>query len=189
MAKVLNQQFFQRPAIEVAKNLLGKVLVRKYRRRKIFLIINETEAYIGPQDLASHASKGKTKRTAAMFESGGVFYIYLIYGMYLMTNIVTDKENYPAAVLLRGGLSLDGKQITGPGRLSKFLKINKNFYGLKASPANNLWFEDWNIKPEKIFARKRVGVEYAKEWKDKPYNFLAKKFLAFKKPSIFPQSK
>lgn len=189
MEKVLGQNFFNQSAIKVAKGLLGKILVRKYRNYKIFLIINETEAYVGPLDLASHASRGKTKRTAAMFEAGGRFYIYLIYGMHLMTNIVTGKKNYPAAVLIRGGLSLDEKQIIGPGRVSKFLKINKNFYGLGAKPKNNLWFEDWGIKPEKIFARKRIGVEYAKEWKDKLYNFSAKNFRAFKKPSILPQSK
>ncbi len=89
--------------------------------------ITEVEAYDGEQDLACHASKGKTPRTAVMYEPGGVWYVYLVYGMYHMLNIVTRSAGYPAAVLIRGTSG-----ISGPGRLTKHLQIDRTLTGMKA---------------------------------------------------------
>src|SRR6185436_20546414 len=120
MKKVLARKFFERNALTVARELLGKYLVRKVGQKTVAYKITEVEAYIGPHDLASHASKGRTKRTEVMFGHPGHWYVYLIYGMYEMLNIVTDKFNYPSAVLIRG---VEG--VSGPGRLTKTLKITR----------------------------------------------------------------
>lgn len=178
---MINQNFFNQPTLKVAKNLLGKILIRKIGNKKIRLIITEVEAYDGPRDKASHASKGKTERNKIMFEKAGCFYVYFTYGMHYMLNIVTGPKNYPAAVLIRAGVltyKLNNlqtyKPITGPARLTKFLKINKKFNGLKAMPKNNLWLENSGIKVKssQIIAKKRVGVDYAgKIWANKKYNF------------------
>ncbi|MDP2860437.1 MAG: DNA-3-methyladenine glycosylase, partial [bacterium] len=98
----LSRKFFVRPTLMVAKDLLGKILVRKTGRKITRVMIIETEAYCGPKDLASHASRGRTKRTEIMFGPAGHAYIYLIYGMYHCLNVVTEAEGYPAAVLIRG---------------------------------------------------------------------------------------
>src|SRR3989344_4986750 len=92
----LGRKFFERSTLWVAKSILGKKLVRIYRGRRVEGIITETEAYVGPEDRASHASRGKTKRTEAMFGEAGTVYVYLIYGMHYCLNIVTDKKEYPA---------------------------------------------------------------------------------------------
>ena len=171
--KVLTQSFFRRPVLKVAPNLLGKYLVRKMSNGKIVrLLITEVEAYDGPNDLANHASKGKTDRTKIMFETGGVWYVYLIYGMYHMLNVVTGDPNYPATVLIRGT-----KEVSGPGRLTKYLKIDKKLNGKTSAKASGLWFEESNIKiPKKDIQRlPRVGVDYAKEWVDKPWRFVWKR--------------
>ena len=123
--------------MKVAKELLGKFLVRRIGRREIAGMIMEVEAYIGPYDKASHASRGKTERTKVMFGKPGHWYVYLIYGMYYCLNIVTEKENYPAAILIRsvlvegpaspkGGRALQ-RGVYGPGRVSKCFKIDKRF--------------------------------------------------------------
>lgn len=197
---MLNQNFFSKPAPLIAKALLGKCLVRKIGNKKIRLVIAETEAYDGPKDKASHASRGKTERNKTMFEQAGCFYIYFTYGMHYMLNIVTGPKNYPAAVLIRGGIVCNSNHlplvachmphfINGPAKLTKFLKISKKFNGLKSIPKNKLWFEDCGInldfvkeleirpkapknKKFKVIAKKRVGVEYAgKTWANKKYNF------------------
>ena len=177
--KVLTQKFFNQPTLKVAKNLLGKFLVCQYRRKEIILMtphlqaseglmITEVEAYDGPNDKASHASRGKTKRNKIMFGPPGYWYIYFTYGMHWMLNIVTGPENYPAAVLIRGT-----KQIKGPARITKHLKINKRFNGLLANKKTGLWIEDREvkIKSDQIISGKRIGVEYAGKWAGKPYRF------------------
>ncbi|HTW96464.1 MAG TPA: DNA-3-methyladenine glycosylase, partial [Candidatus Methylomirabilis sp.] len=100
--KILKEKFFTRPTLLVARDLLGKFLVRKIGKKEVAVMITEVEAYDGPKDLASHASRGMTDRNAIMFGAGGYFYVYLCYGMYEMLNIVTGPKNYPAAILLRG---------------------------------------------------------------------------------------
>ncbi len=172
MRKILNKSFFDRNSLLVAEDLLGKYLVRKINGKKIALLINEVEAYDGFLDKASHAHKGKTERTKTMFGSSGIFYIYLVYGMYNMLNIVTDKKDYPAAVLIRGA-----GDINGPGKLTKFLEIDRNFNEKKALPKSDLWFEDREVAITKKDIKKipRIGVDYAGlKWSQKPYRFLIK---------------
>lgn len=169
MRKLLAQHFFNRPALKAAKDLIGKYLVRRYKDKTNAYMIKEVEAYVGPHDKASHASRGKTKRTEIMFGEAGNFYIYLIYGMYWMLNVVTDKNDYPSAILIRG---LEG--ISGPGRLTKALKIGKKLNGKEAVPQNGLWFEDRGIRiPKRQIKRTpRIGVSYAGKWAEKPYRFV-----------------
>lgn len=167
----------------VAKDMLGKYLVRRYRGRTIALMITETEAYDGPHDKASHASRGKTPRNGIMFGEAGRFYVYFTYGIHWMLNVVTGREEYPAAVLLRAGRArcqMSGvkcqekfKIVNGPARLTKYLKIDKRFNGKPAERRTGLWFEDRGvkIKPRQIKCGPRVGVDYAGMWAKKPYNF------------------
>ncbi len=172
MRRVLNQRFFDRDTKIVAKELLGKFIVRKIEGREISAMITETEAYDGPNDLASHASKGRTKRTEVMFGHPGYFYIYLCYGMYYMLNVVTGKKDYPAAVLIRG---IIGKN--GPGKLTKFLKIDKRFNFKITAKKSNLWFEDRGVRIQKnkIISTPRIGVDYAGLiWSLKKFRFLIK---------------
>ena len=107
--KRLDCKFFERPTVKVARELLGKFLVRKIGNRIIKARIIETEAYCGIKDLACHASKGLTERTKVMFGPAGFSYVYMIYGMYHCLNIVTEKEGNPAAVLIRAAEILNPK--------------------------------------------------------------------------------
>lgn len=159
----------------MAQNLLGKFLVRKVGNKKMSFMITEVEAYDGPYDKASHAYRGKTARNEPMFGEAGMWYIYFVYGMYFMLNIVTGKKDYPAAVLIRG---VEG--INGPGRLTKILKIDKKFNGKPAIPKTGLWIESASagggrkgikIKKSQIKRSPRIGVHYAGEWALKHYRF------------------
>lgn len=170
MKKVLSDKFFARPAPVVAEDLLGKFLVRKVNGKEISSMIIETEAYEGVEDLASHASKGRTARTEVMFGPPGHIYIYLIYGMYFMLNIVTGKKEEPSAVLIRGT-----EEFSGPGKLTKGTLINKELNTLTASPKTGLWFEDRGVKIDKkeIETTPRIGVSYAgRIWAKKPWRFV-----------------
>lgn len=169
---VLTKDFFSRSAPIVAEDLIGKFLVRKIKGKTIASMITETEGYEGHDDLASHASKGKTARTEVMFGEPGVFYIYLIYGMYSMLNVVTGEKDHPSAVLIRGTES-----VSGPGRLTKHLDIGKKFNTLPAEVQTGLWFEDrgFEVEKGKIISGPRIGVEYAGPvWSIKPWRFLYK---------------
>lgn len=119
--KRLEQSFFKRDVLHVAPELLGKYLIRNGNDQPERFMITEVEAYKGVDDLACHASKGRTARTEIMYASGGFIYVYLIYGMYWMLNFVTGKKNEPQAALIRG---VD--RISGPGRLTKILNIDKS---------------------------------------------------------------
>lgn len=169
MRKVLNQRFFNRPTLMVAKDLLGKYLVRKWRGKIIARMITEVEAYNGPNDLASHASRGITARNKIMFGPAGHLYIYFTYGMHWMLNIVTGKKGYPAAVLIRG---VEG--ISGPARVTKFFKIGKSLNNKKASRVTGLWIEDrgTRILRSHIKCSARIGVAHAGQiWSKKLYRF------------------
>lgn len=134
------------------------------------VMVIETEAYDGHKDKASHASRGETPRNTPMFGEAGRFYVYLVYGMHEMLNIVTGPKGYPAAVLIRGVI-----EATGPGKLTKHLKIKRTMNGKKAIPASGLWFEDRGVKIDKKNVKRtpRVGVSYAgKKWALKPYRFV-----------------
>ncbi len=192
MPKILPQKFFDQPTLAAAKSLLGKYLVRRYRGnpspdkatkgKDIALMITEVEAYDGPHDTASHASRGETPRTKIMFGEAGRFYVYFTYGMHWMLNVVTGAKGYPAAILLRGGMVKmrhgTWKEVRGPARLTKYLKIDKKLDGNLADRRTGLWFEDRGkiIKPSRIVRGKRIGVKYAgKIWANKLYNFQIKK--------------
>ena len=133
--KKLKRIFYGQPTLDVAKNLLGKYLIHESGNKIYAGKIVETEAYVGPKDLASHASRGRTPRTELMFGEAGHGYIYLIYGMYYCFNVVTEKENYPAAVLIRALEPAEGfkekkeKLLNGPGKLCREMKIDKNLNG------------------------------------------------------------
>jgi len=169
-----SRNFESRATVRLARGLIGKVLVRRIGRKEIRAIVTETEAYHGLKDMASHAAKGKTKRNAPMWGAAGYWYVYFVYGNHWMLNMVTGPEEYPAAVLIRGIESEDGKKINGPGRVTKFLKINKGFNGMRADKKTGLWIEEVNIKikPSRIKATARVGVDYAGEkWAGKKWRF------------------
>ena len=164
----LKRNFYTRKALEVAPNLLGKTLVRKFSNKTIKYIITETEAYCGEEDLACHASKGKTPRTKVMYEKGGVVYVYLVYGMYWMLNIVMGKKDYPEAVLIR---CLEN--VEGPGKVGKILKLDKSFYGEDLTKSRRIWVEEPAVK-ENFTIKKatRIGVDYAGKWANKPWRFI-----------------
>lgn len=163
----LRPDFFAKDTLWVARNLLGKYLCRKLPSGKVVsAMITETEAYRGFKDKASHAHKGRTKRTEVMFGEPATIYVYLIYGIYHCLNIVTEKNNYPAAVLIRG---VQG--VNGPGRVCRHFKIDRGLNGKKLG--NELWIEDRpdNISGFKIHASRRVGVEYAGDSKNRLWRF------------------
>lgn len=172
MRKVLSKTFFERNTRSISRDLLGKFLVRKKGRRTVSAMIIEVEAYDGPYDKASHASRGRTARTSVMFGPPGYWYVYLVYGMHYCLNIVTGPKDYPAAVLIRGV-----ENISGPGRVCRYFGIDRRFSGKKANRAAAPWIEDRGVRiPKSAIGRgKRIGVEYAGRWKDKPWRFYIKK--------------
>ncbi len=167
-SKMLSPEFFARPTRRVARELLGKYLVRRTDGVTVAYMITEVEAYDGPHDKASHASKGRTARTAVMFGPAGHWYVYLCYGMHWMLNIVTGQEDYPAAVLIRG---VEG--YVGPGRVTKALGVDRTQNTLSATRASGLWIEDRGVQVprRRIATAPRIGVAYAKEWADKPWRY------------------
>jgi DNA-3-methyladenine glycosylase len=169
----LPQAFYARPALELAAALLGKILVRRVggipRRARIV----ETEAYCGVKDLASHSSKGRTARTEVMFGPAGRAYVYFIYGMHEMFNIVGGSVGDPQAVLVRGAEALDGweAELTGPGKLARAFRITRNDNGMDLSGDDLFIVDDPQYQP-RIVRTKRIGVDYAKRWKDRLLRFI-----------------
>lgn len=170
--KVLPRTYFNRPTVTVARSLVGKYLVRAIEGRILAGKIVEVEAYVGPKDKACHASKGRTLRTDVMFGPAGVAYVYLIYGMYHCLNVVTEREEFPSAVLIRA-IEIDGELIDGPGRLCRALEIDRGLNRADLTEGESLWFEDRGIliKRGDVGAHPRVGVDYAGEWARKPWRF------------------
>jgi DNA-3-methyladenine glycosylase len=171
--RALPPAFFARPADEVALALLGKSLVRRRGRRLEAWRITETEAYVGPEDLASHAARGRTARTEVMFGPAGRFYVYFIYGMYWMLNVVTGDVGHPAAVLIRGA-----GEVEGPGRLTRALAITGALNGKPSTERTGLWIADPGDPPpaRAILRTPRIGVDYAGPlWSAKPYRFVLTK--------------
>ncbi len=169
MRKKLARLFYARSGPVVARELLGKYLVRRTARGVYAARIVETEAYHGQNDQASHASKGKTNRTAIMFGPPGYAYVYLIYGMYHCLNVVTSADGVPSAVLIRG---LDDPACSGPGKLCRELKIKKTHNGLDLVTSGELWIEDRGERPKAVHRTSRIGVDYAGAWKDKKWRFV-----------------
>jgi len=170
----LKKDFFLQPTLKVAQQLIGQLLVVKQKNNFQLALIKETEAYIGTKDKACHAAKGKTKRNEVMFGPPGRLYIYLVYGLHYMLNIVTEKKGFPAAVLIRSLQPLLGikNKVNGPGKLTKELKINKSFNGIDTSSQKaKIYLKNIGLKP-KIISKKRVGIDYAGQWADKKWRFL-----------------
>ena len=168
--RTIDIDFFNRPTLEAAEACIGMLLCRELEGGYIVRhMITEVEAYDGPEDKACHANKGLTPRTEVMFGPAGHWYVYLCYGVHWMLNIVTGPEDYPAALLIRGT-----QKVSGPGRLTKALDINKSLNTLPASRTAKLWFEhNPDVSDLKIKRTPRIGIDYAGEvWAKKDYRFL-----------------
>lgn len=166
----LSKDFYRRDVLEVAYELPGKILVigagdGSHKRFRIA----EVEAYRGTDDKACHAFKGRTRRTEIMYHEGGCLYMYLVYGMYWMLNIVTGEKNDPQAALIRG---LD--ICSGPGKLTKYLGIDGSYYGEDLEISKRIWLEDDRTTPI-VMTGKRIGIDYAGEyWKNRPWRYYVR---------------
>lgn len=179
----LPQAFYQPKALTVAPKLLGKVLIRRFESgQEISAVITETEAYCGETDLASHARFGKTKRTAIMYGPPGFTYMYLIYGIYWMLNIVVATKGDPQAVLIRGlrllnpssNISHPSSNLNGPGKLTRALNLDKSFNGEDLVNSQRLWLKDVGIIVGSNHIKKtpRIGIDYAGAYAQKPWRFV-----------------
>lgn len=169
MSRRIDRDFFDRDCLEVAPDLVGKILVHRLpdgtelRER-----IAETEAYRGEEDKGCHASKGRTNRTELLYGESGRIYIYLCYGMHWLINVTTGGEGNPQAVLFRAG-----DVHNGPAKLTKYLELNKACNGSKLYGNDEIWVEDDGCAPE-IKTAPRVGIDYAGEyWRDIEWRFIA----------------
>ena len=176
----LSLEFYERPALAVARELLGQRLVYAQPgvKRRVARIV-ETEAYIGPEDLAAHSSKGKTARTRVLFGPAGRSYVYFVYGMHDCFNVVADQEGIGAAVLVRGVELLQGFDPSargdGPARLTRAFGITGAQNDLSLIRGSPLWLEAAAPVPDaKVATGPRIGVDYAKEWAKKPFRFWVK---------------
>ena len=155
--KKLDYDFFYRPCLTVARELVGKVLVRNIDGRQLRLRITETESYCGEEDTACHAHKGRTKRTEVLYAEAGTIYVYLCYGIHWLLNIVTGEKEQPEAVLIRACA-----EANGPGKLTKALCITGELNRKSITGQDELWLEDDGYRCE-IALDKRVGIGYATE--------------------------
>ncbi len=190
---ILSRLFYYQPTLKLARQLLGKFLLRRTKEGLYVGKIVETEAYLGMKDLACHASKGKTERNKMMFGPPGQAYIYFIYGMHHCLNIVTGKKENPCAVLIRAlepiklvsvetrHCLVSTKLLNGPAKLCREFKIDKKLNGWDLCLGKRLWLEDntdainrVSTDKIKIVQAKRIGVDYAGEWKNKPWRFYIK---------------
>jgi len=189
----LNRDFYLRDTLTVARDLLGKQLVHETRGCRLVGKIVETEAYTGPEDKACHAyGRRRTERTEAMYSIGGFAYIFIIYGMYCCFNVVTEQEDSPSAVLVRAVEPVEGAGhmaelrygtalhsltsrqkiglCNGPGKLCIAMDIRKSENGLDLC-GSTLYICDAQNKPFNIRTSPRINVDYAGEYKDKPWRF------------------
>ncbi|MBN8827351.1 MAG: DNA-3-methyladenine glycosylase [Sphingobacteriia bacterium] len=165
--KKLDRSFYEQDSLEVARSLLGKTLVfNNYKG-----IITETEAYMGFEDPASHAFRGRTKRTEIMFGEAGFSYVYLIYGMYYCLNFVTEKKDFPSAILIRGLLIYEPVKLLldGPGKICKLLGITKEQNGVDIINSENFYVADTGQTLE-YSVSSRIGI---KTGLDKMWRFVA----------------
>ncbi len=172
MSNILTQSYFTRPTLIVARSLIGKYLIRENGSGTIVGKIVEVEAYVGAEDKACHAWKGRTARTEVLFGPSGMSYVYLIYGMYHMLNVVTEQAEFPAAVLIRA-IEVDGELIDGPGKLCRELGIDRSLHQVDLTAGRSIWFEDrgQRVPRNQIGTFPRIGVEYAGLWARKPWRF------------------
>ena len=183
----LHREFYNRPTLTVARELLGARLVRILDGVKLVGLITETEAYIGETDLACHARAGRTPRTLPMYGPPGHAYVYFTYGNHWMLNAVTEREDFPAAVLIRAIQPIEGVEVMsarrkgrdtfGPGKLCQAMGITKSENMVDLTEANNsLWIEAGTFVPdESVTIGPRVGLNTVPEpWLSKPWRFLVK---------------
>lgn len=170
----IDMSLYQRPAKEAARRLIGTTIVRKIGSHVLRGRIVETEAYLGPIDLASHASKGRTKRTEVMFASPGHAYVYLIYGMYDMFNIVVGAVGDAHAVLIRAAEPLDGwtENLSGPGKLARGFRITRADNATNLCTSESLYLVQGDRKRRRILTTPRIGIDYALHWKDELLRFV-----------------
>ncbi len=186
--EILPERFYKRYVVDVARDLLGKRLVRMLDGQRISGIIIETEAYDGIQDLACHARVGKTNRNAVMFGPAGRAYVYFTYGMHWCLNVVTGEQDYPAAVLIRAIDPLEGLTIiaefrnqvnrknwtNGPAKLTQAMQINGELNGINITQRDaNLWIETgWQVEESLVQIGPRIGIANTPEpWRSMPWRF------------------
>jgi len=170
----LPRSFYDRDTVLVARELLGKFLVHRVGDKELIGRIVETEAYLGPHDLAAHSSKGLTNRTRVMFGPPGFAYVYLIYGMHNCMNVVTEREGHGAAVLLRAiePIANIEQRTTGPGLLTRAMQIDRRHNGHDLlSDDFFVVAESLDTSPFKIVKRPRIGVDYAGHWAKRHLRF------------------
>lgn len=186
----LTHSFFARDTLTVARDLLGCILVRVLEGKRVAGRIVEVEAYVGEEDQACHGHRGRTPRNAVMFGPAGISYIYFIYGMYWLFNVVakpSDLKDYPAAVLIRALEPVEGLDLmqarrirrpqaewtSGPGRLTMALEIDGSLNGIDLSaPGSPLFFEVGETIPDdRVLVGPRVGLKIPEPWQNKPWRF------------------
>ncbi len=193
----LPRAFYEQPTLRVAQALLGCYLVREYRGQRLVGRILETEAYVGPDDQASHASVGKTQRNAVMFGPAGHAYVYVIYGIHHCLNVVTERPGYPAAVLIRAlepvaGIEImrqlrggrpDRELANGPGKLCQALAIDRRFNGHDLCAGRDLWIAAGEPVPDdQIVTGPRVGVRGDERALRAPWRFAIRGHPGVSKP-------
>lgn len=155
-------------------------MVRQTEQGAMAGLIVEVEAYVGPHDLACHASRGRTRRTDVLFGRPGIAYVYLIYGMYHCLNVVTEREGFPAAILIRAVEHRDAPSILidGPGRVCRAFHIDLSLNRWDLTLGEGLWLEDRGepITDADVLTAPRIGVDYAGEWAAKPFRFRLARF-------------
>jgi len=163
----LDRDAFNRPTLQVAREFLGKFIVRSYAGRRVSAMITEVEAYKGPRDRACHTYKGRrTPRVEPLYGDGGTLYVYLVYGMHWLLNFSTAGREKPEGVLIRGILTdaaSESKLVLGPGRVSRYLNIDKSLDGIDATASKQIWLEDRGVRiPAKSIKKgPRVGIDFA----------------------------
>jgi DNA-3-methyladenine glycosylase len=189
------RSFYEQSTVDVARQLLGKYLVRKHPDGSTVGRIVETEAYVGPEDKACHASRGRTRRTEIMFGPAGHAYVYFIYGFHYMLNIVTERMDFPAAVLIRAvepvkGITLMEKRrgteeprnlASGPGKLCEAFAIDRTLNGSDVC-GHVIYIQDEGEPAPSFITKPRIGVDYAGKWKHKPWRFFIRSNEFVSKP-------
>ena len=167
----LGEEFYRQDVLQVAPQLVGKLIVRRTDDGAVLRgRILEAEAYRGAEDMACHARHGKTERCAPLFEAGGISYVYLIYGLHWLFNVVTGEKDVPQAALVRAL----HPPLDGPAKWTKAFCVTKRQNGLDMIHGEEMWLEDDGLRPD-IKTLPRVGIDYAAPpWKEIPWRFVDK---------------
>ena len=184
---ILSRDFYNRPTLQVARDLIGARLVRILEGVRFVGLITETEGYIGETDLGCHAKAGRTSRTQVMYGEAGHAYVYFTYGNHWMLNAVTEEEGFPAAVLIRAIQPIEGVEMMlerrqgrdtfGPGKLCQAMGIGNGENTVDLTEAGSgLWIEAGvKVQDSLVTKSPRVGLNNVPEpWKSKPWRFLVK---------------